>query len=343
MNSSEDGASSDEPLADPRVEGAIESLNLAIDALNTLEDTKQATEAAAKRAADVIQGELKELNSSHAKLASRVAPFLAARQQAADAIEYARASELIWKQASADLESAKAERQAASKAAALKKSGGLVLSPISPIDAVARRAKEMLSEKISGSRSAESRVAELRKEAKRASTQAESKARHLGMLADGLEKGGYDIQSAVRRYAEYCERRRGLEEVLEHSAARVRDMEEAKEAASRGVTDMMGNLEALSNELHEADGSSGGGEEGEGAELEEDAPPPAGAAGSPSGWLREASWRPSKDFSDDGFEAKGEWSEDDLSGSDDEEDAPAAGGADGQGAVHAKPGPVPIG
>ena len=74
-----DEAANAEPPADPRVEGAIEDLNLAIDALNHLEDTKQATEAAAKRAAAVVQNELEELTQSHSALASLIAPFLVAR------------------------------------------------------------------------------------------------------------------------------------------------------------------------------------------------------------------------------------------------------------------------
>ena len=53
-------SSSDAP-ADPRVEGAIENLNSAIDALNTLEDTRSAAEAAAQRAAAVVKAELAEV------------------------------------------------------------------------------------------------------------------------------------------------------------------------------------------------------------------------------------------------------------------------------------------
>ena len=85
--------STESSAADPRVEGAIESLNTAIDALNSLEDTKTSAEAAARRAAAIIKEELDELNRSNSKLVARMAPFLEARRHASEGIAFARTTE----------------------------------------------------------------------------------------------------------------------------------------------------------------------------------------------------------------------------------------------------------
>lgn len=250
---------------DPRVEGAIESLNTRIDALNTLEDIKMSAEGAAKRAEALVKEELDELNRSNAKLIARVAPFLAAREQAQEAIQYARATEVVWREAT--------EAQTAAKAAVRKE----------PKDAALKQVLELKTKQ----------AASARKEAKRSSRVAEQRAVKLGELGEALQRAGFKVQSALRDYADYCERRDGLEQVLQHTAARLRDMENAKEAATVGVNDAMGDLEALSNELHETEG--GGESQTDGAQELDGA---GKGFASPSGWMSTASWRPSRDWSD---------------------------------------------
>lgn len=265
-----------DPPADPRVEGAIEDLNSAIDALNILEDTKSSAEAAVQRGAALVQEELQELDRTNAKLATRVGPFIAARKQASDAIEFARVTENVWREA--------AEREATARAARKTR----------PKDA---EAKQLLG-------AAAKQAKDAAKEAKRASRVAEQKALRLGELGEGLQRAGMKVPDAVRAYLEYTERRSGLEQVLMAQRERLRDMENAKEAATRGVGDAMGHLEALSNELHEQQHGSGSGSP---QPLSSRRFLPA-ADGSPSAWLRDASWRPSREWNDDG-----NWEGDDFS------------------------------
>ena len=284
--------STESSAADPRVEGAIESLNTAIDALNSLEDTKTSAEAAARRAAAIIKEELDELNRSNSKLVARMAPFLEARRHASEGIAFARTTEESWREASSVEAAAVLAKKERPKDTERKQA----------LEEAARRARDA------------------RKEAKHASRVAEQRAVRLGLLGEAVVRAGYDVSSAVREYELYCKQRDGLEQVLELSAARLCEMENAKEAATRGVGDAMGYLEELSNELHETEGSGEAHSSDECVatpchnEAPAMAPAPAPATdGSPSAWLRAAAWRPSKDWSEDSLEerleAGAEWSE----------------------------------
>ena len=75
----------------------------------------------------------------------------------------------------------------------------------------------------------------------------------LGELGYSVERAGFTVADAVRLYAEYRERREGLEKVLQMSQARLASLEDAKAEANTAIGDAMENLEALNLELHDAE------------------------------------------------------------------------------------------
>jgi len=221
---------------DQRVQPAIESLNIAIDALNVIEDTRTAAAAAASRAAAVVREELAELDRSHAGMNRRIESFLEARTTAANAIELARIADGAWRAANAEVSTAK------DSLASMKK-----LPEQKPWLPQAKKVLEDLKRVTSQAKA----------EAKRAGRFAEERAVKLGEIGEGFERVGVDIPQALREHNEYRERRAGLEQVLELNEARLAQLEDEKEEATRHIGDAMGDLEALNEELQTAKTVSG--------------------------------------------------------------------------------------
>ena len=219
-----------EDRVDGRVEGAIETLNSAIAALNTLEDTRSAAAAAASRAAALVRDELADLELANARLHQRILPFSKARAAAVEAIEAAK-----------DAEAGIQEFEAAEAAAKEAYAGTQRYKEQRPWQA---QAKQDLEE-------ARKATKEAKQRAKRANKLAEDRAVKLGELGEGLEKAGYQIPRALQEYSEYLEQHAGLQEVLKLHEARLSQLELEKDAATEGVGEAMGSLEALSTELHE--------------------------------------------------------------------------------------------
>lgn len=315
-----DAEQAEEPPVDGRVEGAIEDLNAAADTLNIVEDTKSAAERAAQRGAALVREELAELDSSHATLVRWMEPFLVAREVAIAAAKEAKAAEAEYARADEEYCKKTGERPSSSPLGKGIISGlaslriGLVGSNSSgPKDPQTVAARQL--------------VAEHRKAAQRASKVAEQRAVRLGELGEGLTRAGFaDVAAAERLYYDYVKRRRGFEDVLLASNARLAQLEEAKEHAQRRHADAMESLEALATELAaNGDGDGGGG----GSCQAGSSDPAGGAQATHEGGVEDegsslrdsASWRPSRALSDgdDSF-AGGEFSEDeDDEGEEDEE------------------------
>lgn len=281
------------------MEGAIESLNSAIDALNTLEDTKSAAAAAAERAAALVRQELAELDRTHSTLLEIVDAFLAARDAAKAAIEDAKRAESSWQAACA----AEAHARTAKRL---------------PRTAPSAQRQQVRRELEDATRLAK----DLKRDARRTSKLGEDRAIKLGETGERLEQLlGIHVSDALRAHTQYIEQRSGLEQVLQHSQERLTVLEAAKEVASRGVGDAMGNLESLSNELHEGRAAKDGVQCDDAPSvpvpLVESSTAPGAAPSTP--WQHHASWRASRDLSEPGVDAQSdvdslngeEWSEED--------------------------------
>ena len=105
-------AAASEPPVDSRVAGAIESLNTAIENLNTVENTREACVAAAARASALVKEELAALDAEGGALERLVLPFLAARSAAQEAIDNARAAEATYRCACAAVQSVREDERA---------------------------------------------------------------------------------------------------------------------------------------------------------------------------------------------------------------------------------------
>lgn len=285
---------------DSRVQPAIESLNHAIDALNTIEDTRSAAEGAALRAAALVREEMAELDEANCSLRLRAEPFLRARTAAAEAINEARIAEATWHSANAAVATAKD---------ALDETRKQKVREQRTWRAQAKRAYE----------DARRQAKEAKADARRAGRLAEDRAVKLGELGEGFERAGFHIPDALRAFAQYRERRLGLEQVLQLNEARLAALEQEKEVANEAIGEAMGDLEALNEELQSSKPDCEPDSEPDGEPSAE-----CSAAGAPtasvcddcsSTWREDSLWRPSGDFDahrsddEDSFAGSG-WSED---------------------------------
>lgn len=254
-----------EKAVDGRVEGAIESLNTAIDNLNTVEHTREACIASALRGASVVRDELEELDQEFSLLEHHVVPFIAARAAATDAIDLARAADATWRCACAVLDQAKRDLE------------------LGNVDSRAGKKQRSEAAKLAKS---------TRNDYLRRNRDAEEKAVRLGQLADVLMHTlQMAVTDAMEQHADYLERRAGLQQVLDSTEERLGQLEAAKEAATEDVSAAMEGLEALSLELHRTEDQGG-------ASSPRSPRSPAAAGSSAQGasaapWEADAAWRPS--------------------------------------------------
>ena len=238
----------DDAEVDPRVKGAIEGLNSAIDRVNMLEDEKNTVTLQASRAASVEDS----LDEEYSDVEKRLAPLHKANAAAVAASEGAEQAEQRYGRALGEVEMAR-------EALAVMHSDTRHCVPSR--DPGVRQMERHLQEKLS---SCARRAASGRQQAQRARAAADKAARHVAAVVQSLERKGA-LEEVIDLELTYREQREGLHQVQTLRDDRLGEIDASKEEAVSLVQEAMQRLETLSNELHEHSGDSpaqGAGEEG---------------------------------------------------------------------------------
>ena len=223
---------------DPRIKPAIDHLNAAIDSVNAIEDERVSVDLAAARAKAVVSEELSVLEAENATLLKAVPLYQVANAAVASGREGAALAQETYEAAKDAAKDARARLSSKSYEA---------FCTMKPARADGKRAAA----------AAKSIVTETKRAAKRAHRAVQKAATERTSQCERLRKAGYAVADALRAHSECIERRGALEQVMQMHSARVRELDNAKEAATLQVSDAMGALEALSEELREIDACPG--------------------------------------------------------------------------------------
>uniref|UniRef100_A0A7S0Q044 Uncharacterized protein n=1 Tax=Coccolithus braarudii TaxID=221442 RepID=A0A7S0Q044_9EUKA len=213
------------------VEAAIEGLNKAIERVNVLEDEKEKATRAANRAEELVNAELQALDERN----QLVLAVREARDEAGVTMEQAQCDGRSFTNT---LDEVKMAQEALRELRRKQKSRELI--------EVETHLRKALSDSAA-------RASKARKQAKTSREAANMAAIRLGKRVDKLLRAGGSIDAYLGQVQEYEEHRRGLMQVREDNAERLRELELGKEEATDGVGSAMHCLENLSEAIRADD------------------------------------------------------------------------------------------
>jgi len=233
-----------EPPVDKRVEGAIESVNRAIERFNIIEDEKIAETAHAARAEALVAAELNYLYHEKRHVIEQLVPMRIAQQEARAALNQARRDQQALDQTKDEVQMV---REAIRELFEISKRPRPASEPPAQTetDEVVRHLRSSLA-------AAEKRNAEARRAVKRSKTNAEAAIRKVGRLGLTVQRQAGGLSSCLEQHEEYEELRHALEKVRLQMEERLLALEHDKEVADAVYGSAMDGLETLSNELHDA-------------------------------------------------------------------------------------------